>query len=106
MSDLARFTGWDVHGLDVETIYFDDHHGHRAAALVPQIPDDAPDNVREGLARRRLALTEGRCPCGVRTALPAPQDGSLEVVGLEHRDHCPAVTKNLRRALRKWRGVA
>jgi hypothetical protein len=41
--------------------------GTRVAYLLPVIPDDAPPLVREGIARRRLAALEGRCPCGGRS---------------------------------------
>ncbi len=38
--------------------------------VVPIIPDQAPQHVREGLARQRLLLLTGQCPCGVRLTGP------------------------------------
>jgi len=61
-------------------------------------PDDAPDDVREGITRRRLVATAGRCPSGARPA--QPHRGRLEV---RHEAECPAATELLAAAVTRWR---
>lgn len=86
--------------------------GLRTLFVVPTIPDSAPEPVREGLARRRLALINGECPCGGRRPRLSRQQrraaqrrtgadiGSLQVV---HEDGCPAIDEILLAHLRGWR---
>ena len=81
------------------------HDGETYAFLLPHIPDDAPDAVREGLARRRITAVEGTCPCGARLVLPnraarraAKRAGQVLDVHVEHEDDCPAITD----ALQRW----
>lgn len=83
--------------------------GTRAAFLSPVVPDDAPPEVREGIARRRLLYSEGRCPCGAVLALPprgAVTPGALHLGSVEHSDGCPATDDALMAALRRWEGQA
>lgn len=81
--------------------------GERTALVAASIPDNAPAAVREGLARRRLTVTTGSCPCGAVLRLPprrerraAARSGRALHVRIEHEDDCPAVTANIERA---WR---
>jgi len=72
----------------------------RVLTLVPEIPEDAPPAVREGVARRRLVATTGRCPCGAQLHLPEhPTPGTFTSVAVHHEDWCPAADPNLRAAM-------
>ena len=53
--DLAVAESWD---------------GDTVAFVLPRIPDDAPEEIREGIARRRITAVEGTCPCGAGLTLP------------------------------------
>jgi hypothetical protein len=72
-----------------------------------EIRESDPPAVREGLARRRLLATEGRCPCGAEVpfdpAIIAPGIVSAAVV---HEADCPAAEANLSAALRTGRRAA
>lgn len=75
----------------------------RAVLVTAEIPDDAPPAIREGLARRRLVATTGRCPCGAELVLPcAPPAGALTVVAVEHEDDCPANDQAMAEAIAGW----
>ena len=64
----------------------------RTVYIGPEIPDDAPADLKEGLARRRLVATTGQCPCGAELSLPASlEPGAVTIVRVEHEDDCPAV---------------
>lgn len=70
--------------------------GRRVLLVLPQIPEgDAPYAVREGIARRRITALRGECPCGAIMA----RDSTAEAV---HESRCPAVTKVLLKAIRRW----
>ena len=97
--------GWSEYGIELEAIVFD-VGTVRAMALLPIIPDDAPDPVREGIARRRIATIEGRCPCGIAFDYSRIPLGTVTHRTVEHRGHCPAIDRNVRRALRRWRSAA
>ena len=59
--------------------------------LTADVPDDASPAVKEGLARRRLVATTGRCPCGAVLTVPDHlEPGALTVVAVWHEDDCPA----------------
>ena len=59
--------------------------------VLPEIPEDAPARVREGIARRRLVATTGRCPCGAEFRVPNElTPGTLTMVAVEHEADCPA----------------
>jgi acyl-CoA reductase-like NAD-dependent aldehyde dehydrogenase len=44
--------------------------GERVMVLDADIPDHAPDVIKEGLARRAAVNAGGVCPCGARMILP------------------------------------
>jgi hypothetical protein len=44
--------------------------GERALIVETEIPDNAPADVKEGLARRAAVNAGGVCPCGARAILP------------------------------------
>ncbi len=90
------------------------HASHALASFSYTLPDGSlalyvgeairesdPPTVREGLARRRMLATEGRCPCGASVPfdprLIAPAVALREV---EHADDCPAADANLAAAMR------
>lgn len=85
--------------------------GLRTLFVVPIIPDDAPDHIREGIARRRLVTLTGICPCGARRPKLSRQQrraiergrfhGSLNFV---HENDCSASDETLIPALRAWVG--
>jgi hypothetical protein len=85
--------------------------GLRAAMVMPTIPDDAPTAVREGLARRRIVMTTGTCPCGARLTQPnraqrrAMQRKADQVwqVDVDHETGCPAIDAVLLEAIRRWK---
>jgi len=88
----------------------DDADGQLVGFVLPEIPEDAPHEVREGLARRRIAALEGRCPCGAVVVLPNREQRrraartrvSLRIV-VEHEGGCPAIERELLEAIRRWR---
>lgn len=74
--------------------------GLRALVLTSDIPDDAPAEVREGLARRHLVMTTGRCPCGAELRVPENiEPGSVTWVAVVHEDDCPANDERLTAAI-------
>jgi hypothetical protein len=55
--------------------------------------------VREGLVRRRLVITTGRCPCGATWTPPnraarraAKRTGAVFTASIEHETDCPAAS--------------
>jgi hypothetical protein len=98
VSDYDFISG-DVEGVDT-------------AFVVPHLPDDAPAVVREGIARRRLAVINGVCPCGARRPRlnrelrrRLKRDGPQEAyaVDIRHEDDCPAVAAEVIAHVRGWR---
>lgn len=95
--------------LTFSAMLVDDATGEHVGYLLSDIPKDAPHEVREGLARRRIAALAGRCPCGATVTLPSRaarrravrQRVSLRIV-VEHEDGCPATEQALTQALRRW----
>lgn len=80
-----------------------------ALVIVPDIPDEAPDAVREGIARRRIVATGGTCPCGAVLRLPnraqrRATDGVFDVT-VRHENDCPAVTGTLLAAIADWQAT-
>lgn len=47
----------------------------------------------EGIARRQLVATTGKCPCGATLRAPkrAFRPGAITIVTVEHQPGCPAV---------------
>lgn len=83
--------------------------GRPVAIVDTIIPDDAPAEVREGLARRALTNRGQDCPCGAQVILPSRAErrrrkGEVIVVRVEHESDCPAITDTLLAAIRQWRG--
>jgi len=83
--------------------------GRRALVVDCTIPDDAPELVREGLARRAICNQGGTCPCGATWPLPnraqrrsLKTPGALLRVEVEHENGCPATTEFLVPAIRAW----
>jgi len=77
--------------------------------LLPDVPDDAPGAVKEGVTRRRLVVVDGVCPCGARPVWPnraarrrAVRAGVCPVVAVEHEPGCPATDVALDAAVRRW----
>ena len=76
--------------------------GARVALVLPIIPEAAPYKIREGIARRRIAATTGVCPCGATIDYSELQPGRASAVEVRHEHGCPAVTKTLVKAIRRW----
>ena len=53
-------------------------------------PDDAPQLVREGLARQRVARWTGRCPCGAVAEEPVRGKDGFYRRQVSHLGQCPA----------------
>mgnify|MGYP001104857356 CR=1 FL=1 len=82
--------------------------GDRALVIDTEPPDDAPEPIREGFARRALVNGGDRCPCGagmtrddLTSAIAAGGIGCLSVA---HCGDCPADDDALRAALDAWMG--
>lgn len=85
-------------------------NGEKVAYVLTDPPEDAPPEVREGIARRNVTALGGRCPCGATLRLPnraerrrAARSGQPVHVEVQHEDNCPAVTANIESAIRRWR---
>jgi hypothetical protein len=83
--------------------------GRRALVLDYQIPEDAPQAVREGLARRAVVNGGGDCPCGASWPRPnraqrrkLEDPAALLRVDVVHAEDCPAGTELLLAAVRAW----
>lgn len=82
----------------LDAVPFTSSDGERGLLLTDPIPDGAPAAVREALARRRIAVTTGRCPCGGRATWPnraarraAARAGTTPPRGqVRHAAGCPA----------------
>jgi hypothetical protein len=85
--------------LHEELVLFEHAIFGRVLAVLPMIPDDAPYRVREGIARRRLTVVTGQCPCGARIDYTQTRGG---VVRVEHERRCPADDDRLTKAIRRW----
>lgn len=77
--------------------------GQRALVVDLDIPDNAPPEAKEGIARRRIVNSGGTCPCGARAVLPnraqrraAARTGQPVQTKAEHTDDCPALLKGWR----------
>jgi hypothetical protein len=61
------------------------------------IPDEAPEDLKEALGRRALVANGDRCPCGARVEPPnraarrrAVRRGVNIITEVRHRPDCPA----------------
>lgn len=84
-------------------------NGEKVAYVLTDPPEDAPPDVREGVARRNLTALGGACPCGAVLRLPnraerrrAARSGQTVHVEVEHENDCPAVDANLIGAIGRW----
>jgi hypothetical protein len=89
----------------------DGETGEVVGFVLTDIPEDAPHDVREGFARRKLAALEGACPCGARLLLgnraqrrEAARTGRCPagVARIEHAAPCPASELVLAEAIAAW----
>lgn len=86
----------------------------RVGAVLPVVPEDAPPAVRDGIARRRLVVLDGACPCGARRSLPnreqrrrmrldrARAAAALWELTVLHAEDCPATDEALEAAGVIW----
>ena len=72
--------------------------GERVVILESEIPDNAPQDIKEGLSRRAIVNGGGTCPCGARMILPnraarrrATRPGYAIEVTVQHEPDCPAL---------------
>ena len=85
----------------IESFSYTLPNGTHALYVGDAIRETDPPAVREGLARRRMLATEGRCPCGAsvlfdpRVIAPAATSHTIE-----HASDCPATDANLTAAMR------
>lgn len=104
VADFTNVPGFgDVFSVDLG--------GITAAVVVPVVPQNASPEVREGIARRRLVMVEGVCPCGaVRPTLNREQRRAIKRgatttemrLRVEHEDDCPARDERLRELGLRW----
>lgn len=79
--------------------------GERVLYVGDALRESDPPAVREGIVRRRLLATEGRCPCGGRAPFAPALVPPFVAMGLiTHADDCPAAEENLSAAMRKADG--
>jgi hypothetical protein len=82
--------------------------------VLPTIPEDGPERLREGIARRRLVMINGRCPCGAERTLPnraqrramrrdVARGSAVWQVTVGHEVDCPANDHLVLAALKEWR---
>lgn len=83
--------------------------GRRALILDCEIPDTAPELIREGLARRAIVNSGGTCACGATWAQPnraqrrkLKQPGTVTWLKVAHEVGCPAGDAVLIPAIRAW----
>ena len=83
--------------------------GRHALILDCEIPDDAPSEIREGLARRAMVNGGQTCPCGATWAKPnraqrrkLKQPTTLTWLRVEHEIGCPASNAVLVPLIRAW----
>ncbi len=90
--------------------------GGRGLYVLPVIPDDASPELREGLARRRIAALTGQCPCGAdspelsrqqRRARQRRREKAQTMAvaaraAFHHEVGCPATDDHLVPLLRQW----
>ncbi|GAC1569979.1 MAG: hypothetical protein NVS3B18_01660 [Candidatus Dormibacteria bacterium] len=90
-------TEWDVTALTID--------GVRVAAVLPVVPEDASAEVKEAVARRRIVMLKGSCPCGAIRRLPnraarrAAQHGRTPLrlkATIVHEADCIASDEHLR----------
>ena len=81
--------------------------GDRALVIDTEPPEDAPEPIREGFARRALVNGGDQCPCGAFVPATVIRGAIAAGVGwapVEHAAGCPADDDTLRAALDAWMG--
>jgi hypothetical protein len=70
----------------------------RVVILESEIPERAPEAIKEGLSRRAIVNCGGTCPCGARMILPnraarrrATRLRHAIEVTVQHEPDCPAL---------------
>ena len=78
--------------------------------VMPVIPDNAPQRIKEGIARRRNVYLsdDHRCPCGAVWRLPnraqrRAAQGKVTAIPIVHENGCPAEDDALDAAIRDWK---
>lgn len=85
----------------VESFSYSLPDGSLALYVGEAIRETDPPAVREGLARRRILATEGRCPCGASVPFdPRIIAPAIALREVEHAPDCPAADVNLATAMR------
>jgi len=65
----------------------------RVLFLLPEIPDDAPEEFKNALAIRNAANVAGVCPeCGARGELSGPDEHGFLHLTFEHEAGCGVFT--------------
>jgi hypothetical protein len=59
------------------------------------LSENDPPEVREGIVRRRLVATTGRCPCGATMPPIDLEPGAVNLIRIEHEDGCPAIERGI-----------
>ena len=77
----------------------------RVLFLLGSIPDDAPEQIKEGLARRRQVSLFGRCPCGARVGKIKVSADGISHAPVLHEADCLAGDDNLIPLIDAWRAA-
>lgn len=79
--------------------------GERVLVVDRDVPDDASQELKEALARRRIVNAGGQCPCGAKLIMPnraqrraAARRGEPLHAVIWHEPGCPAPLGQTRRA--------
>jgi hypothetical protein len=115
MAGLAS-TPWATRmALTEQAAVVDDVTGELIGWCLPDTPDDAPHDVREGITVRRLAALHGRCPAcgaalvwGTRRERRRSAAGGRAPAGVPHVPHRPTCAGNdqvLAEAIARWQGA-
>ena len=74
--------------------------GERIMVLDAEIPDHAPEAIKEGLSRRAIVNGGGTCPCGAKMVLPnraarrrATRLRCAIEVTVHHEPDCPTLLR-------------
>ncbi len=83
-------------------------YGQRALVVMAEAPDDAPEPVKEGVARRNIVNLGGVCPCGA--TMPRPNRAQRRAGGIlhltaVHEDDCPACDDTILVAIDAWQAT-
>jgi hypothetical protein len=100
--------------LTYQAAVVDDVTGEFVGWYLPETPEDAPHEVREGLTLRRLTALHGRCPtCGTTVVFGTRSErrraaalGQATPAGAPHAQHRPGCCGGdveLAAAINRWR---